>query len=30
VSDSGHRRQLAEAGREIGRDLLTTAVVAAV
>jgi hypothetical protein len=30
VSDSGRRRQLADAGREIGRDLLVTAVVAVV
>jgi uncharacterized membrane protein len=30
MTDSGRRRQLAEAGREIGRDLLTTSVVAAV
>jgi uncharacterized membrane protein len=30
VTESGGRRELAGAGREIGRDLLATAVVAAV
>ena len=30
MTDSGRRRELAEAGREIGRDLLATVVVAAI